>query len=292
MTTISQNSSIVGGLRRLREYLQPAFEQSAILERLSKIRRVVADVPAFATTPFGQWLKGVSRQSHLWALGGTVRERLITAAATAELLSVGPHLQTATSNSGLYRWLTAEPEPEVIVIDLRETWSVGPVVEVIDRTLREVMPAVPTAALTGVGRRITSFGRHRPIRAGSLGVLTVVLLSLVGGIVLGTLSASVVGGLVAVAVAAVGGLRSRTTLEELRDNRVVCLLVAMFEPPEPPEPSEQSGPPASMDQPTETQESTAEEARYRPTSTETASQPEGEDEDRAEGEHNDEWWPY
>jgi hypothetical protein len=29
--------------------------------------------------------------------------------------------------SYIYRWLTTEPDPEVIVIDLRETWTVGPV---------------------------------------------------------------------------------------------------------------------------------------------------------------------
>jgi hypothetical protein len=37
-----------------------------------------------------------------------------------------------TRNSWLYRWLTAEPEPDVVVIDLRETWTVGPVLTVLD----------------------------------------------------------------------------------------------------------------------------------------------------------------
>lgn len=39
---------------------------------------------------------------------------------------------TTSRNSWLYRWLTAEPEPEVIVIDLRETWTVGPVIDLLD----------------------------------------------------------------------------------------------------------------------------------------------------------------
>lgn len=34
-----------------------------------------------------------------------------------------------------YRWLTAEPEPDVIVIDLRETVTVGPLLGVIDGLL-------------------------------------------------------------------------------------------------------------------------------------------------------------
>jgi hypothetical protein len=34
--------------------------------------------------------------------------------------------------SFLYRWLTAEPEPEVVVIDLRETYAVGPLLAILD----------------------------------------------------------------------------------------------------------------------------------------------------------------
>lgn len=37
-----------------------------------------------------------------------------------------------TKASRLYRWLTAEPEPDVIVIDLRETYTVGPFISVLD----------------------------------------------------------------------------------------------------------------------------------------------------------------
>jgi hypothetical protein len=36
-------------------------------------------------------------------------------------------------NSALYRWLTTEPEAEVVVIDLRETYTVGPLVALLDR---------------------------------------------------------------------------------------------------------------------------------------------------------------
>jgi hypothetical protein len=32
----------------------------------------------------------------------------------------------------VWRWLTAEPDPDVIVIDLRETLTVGPVIAVLD----------------------------------------------------------------------------------------------------------------------------------------------------------------
>ncbi|MBX0297883.1 hypothetical protein [Haloarcula nitratireducens] len=38
-------------------------------------------------------------------------------------------------SSYLYRWLTKEPEPDVIVIDLRETYTVGPIIAVLDRVI-------------------------------------------------------------------------------------------------------------------------------------------------------------
>jgi hypothetical protein len=42
--------------------------------------------------------------------------------------------------SWLYGWLTAEPEPDVIVIDLRETRTVGPVIELLDRAIEWATP--------------------------------------------------------------------------------------------------------------------------------------------------------
>lgn len=49
-------------------------------------------------------------------------------------------LSTAVRNSYGYRWLTREPDPEVVVIDLRETWTVGPVIRVLDRLVDWVTP--------------------------------------------------------------------------------------------------------------------------------------------------------
>lgn len=46
----------------------------------------------------------------------------------------------ATDNSYCYRKLTKEPELTVIVIDLRETYTVGPVVVLLDRLVQAVEP--------------------------------------------------------------------------------------------------------------------------------------------------------
>lgn len=51
--------------------------------------------------------------------------------------------------SWLYRWLTAETEPEVIVTDLSETWTVGPVIAALDRA---TVAAARLARRTGLVR--------------------------------------------------------------------------------------------------------------------------------------------
>jgi len=51
---------------------------------------------------------------------------------TSVLNGVCTRITEATRASRLYRWLTAEPEPDVIVIDLRETYTVGPIITVLD----------------------------------------------------------------------------------------------------------------------------------------------------------------
>jgi len=58
----------------------------------------------------------------------------------AALRDVGDWIGTAVRNSYLYRWLTKEPDPEVIVIDLRETWTVGPIIALLDRFVEWVAP--------------------------------------------------------------------------------------------------------------------------------------------------------
>ena len=52
-----------------------------------------------------------------------------------------------TRESFLYRWLTAEPEPDVVVIDLRETYTVGPVIRLLDAGVEWLAPYLEASAL-------------------------------------------------------------------------------------------------------------------------------------------------
>ncbi|USZ71508.1 hypothetical protein [Natronosalvus halobius] len=139
------------------------------------------------------------------------------------------------TSSGIYRWLTAEPDPEVIVIDLRETRTVGPVFVVLDRVIVLATAGLPTSSVASSVRSTTNRFSARPIRILSLCLLPALLSSLLLLTATGAITAplAVVHGLLA--LAATIGTRSTTTLEDLRSTRTAALLRAAFEPPEPPE---------------------------------------------------------
>ncbi|NHX36819.1 MULTISPECIES: hypothetical protein [Halolamina] len=54
--------------------------------------------------------------------------------------SVADRTSTFVKNSWLYEWLTAEPEPEVVVIDLHKTWTVGPFIKILDWAIETAAP--------------------------------------------------------------------------------------------------------------------------------------------------------
>ena len=136
--------------------------------------------------------------------------------------------------SFLYQWLTAEPDPDVIVIDLRETKTVGPMLGVLDRLFMILVAAAGGSQLVAMSRTTAGWVRSAPLRA--FGVAAVVLGTaiVVGTVVAGTVSPVPIG-VGSVLVAGGGlGMRDRRSWETLRETRVVRLLATVFEPPEPP----------------------------------------------------------
>lgn len=157
------------------------------------------------------------------------RHRIASTAARSSAVA-----QTVVSGSFIYRWLTAEPEPEVIVIDLRETWTVGPVIKLIDRLVGELTGSAQTSTLVGGARSVATTFREQPVNVVSLGIIVGGLgFLLVGGL---TQSLSVVSAAVAILIALVGmfGLGSQRTLNDIQETKAAQLLISAFEPPEPP----------------------------------------------------------
>jgi hypothetical protein len=149
--------------------------------------------------------------------------------------SAGERVVDAVRASWLYRWLTAEPDPDVIVIDLRETWTVGPFLRILDRILDLLIGAVEGSIVATAAETIVGRTRETPLRVA--GALTVAagsvafLAAVAGDAVSRTLLA---GALVLYAVGFVA-MRDRRSWSELRDTRPVELLVRALEPPSPPE---------------------------------------------------------
>jgi hypothetical protein len=136
-------------------------------------------------------------------------------------------------DSYLVRWLTAEPEPDVVVIDLRETWTIAPVIAVIDWLVPHGLRMWHGSTARRVLDRTATAFRNAPVRLTSVVVLGVV----VARIVLSLGSAGTVS-LVAhlfVGALAIAGLRVDWTLEELKASKVGRLAAALFVPPKPPD---------------------------------------------------------
>jgi hypothetical protein len=146
--------------------------------------------------------------------------------------TVGGRVRASVRGSYLYRWLTAEPDPDVIVIDLRETWTVGPVITMLDWLLGIVENAAERSPV--VARATAGYERTlaAPIRVGGGAALVTAALAGVVGIVSGGRAAL----FLAAALLAVGllGRFEDRSWAELRQTRPVELLIAALEPPAPP----------------------------------------------------------
>jgi hypothetical protein len=86
--------------------------------------------------PDGPLFQNAARQSRLVEIAQSARHSAIVALVQ----SVASFMGRVSRNSFVYRWLTTEPEPDVIVIDLTETWSVGPLIRVLDGLLERSGP--------------------------------------------------------------------------------------------------------------------------------------------------------
>ncbi|MGM0718437.1 MAG: hypothetical protein ACQET5_14990 [Halobacteriota archaeon] len=147
-------------------------------------------------------------------------------------MAVADRLSTLVRGSYLYRWLTAEPDPEVIVIDLRETWTVGPFIAILDRVFGGLERAAAGSALVALASVVSKRTLNAPVRVAGLVTILVGILAFPSALVLDWTAAL----LVAIGLLAVGtiALFEDRPWAELRETRPIELLVAAFEPPEPP----------------------------------------------------------
>jgi len=137
-------------------------------------------------------------------------------------------------SSWLYRWLTAEPDAEVVVIDLRETLSAGPVLASVDKAIRNAIEVMPTSGGLRRGYRLRQGVRDHPIRIASFGAIAAILVGFVGVVVAGgPLGVGTFVLIIGLLVAA-RGTQNRTPLSEITATGWYQFLAETFEPPAPP----------------------------------------------------------
>jgi len=167
-----------------------------------------------------------------WTGDGLRRVRGIVArSASADLAASA---RAAALDSRLYRWLTEEPEPEVIVIDLRETMSVGPAIAVLDRLAAAFARIAHTSGVVWASERAAERVRAAPVRVASVTLAVALVVVAFGSLLVGTLSGPLAVALVAGGLASLLGLRETRSLAELRDSQGGRALAALLAPPEPP----------------------------------------------------------
>jgi hypothetical protein len=103
--------------------------------------------------------------SRTGAVFGQIASKLtITSRASATRSLADPFARWVRA-SYLYRWLTAEPDPEVIVIDLRETYAVGPFLTLLDRLVGPLSRLYQHSTLqrlaSGIERAVNAFANTR-----------------------------------------------------------------------------------------------------------------------------------
>lgn len=174
------------------------------------------------------------RESSLATLGRRTDAHLRTAATGSALRRAADAALAIARDSWLYRWLTAEPDPDVVVIDLRTTVSIGPPLMVIDRIVDAIVPGAEGATVVRAFERVGDALRRRPVAIASAIVLCVVAVGLLLTLLRGDPNRTILLGQLIVAAFAALGLRSRATLADLRETRTARAIVAVLEPPEPP----------------------------------------------------------
>jgi len=163
----------------------------------------------------------------------TASNRLGAAYDSSVLGRASERFAAITRQSWIFRWLTAEPDPEVIVVDLRETWTVGPIIVLLDWLAPHAARAWNGSLARTTAERTAAAFRAAPVKSSSALLLGVLFVQF--ALSWNSAGDATLAVLCLLTAFALVGLRVDWTLEELRASKVGRLAAALFVPPEPPE---------------------------------------------------------
>jgi len=169
-----------------------------------------------------------------------VSERVATVFSKSRLATIGRTGEQCIRASWLYRWLTTEPDPDVIVIDLREAYVIGPILGMLDRSFSVFTGGWSQARSGTLLEQFHESIEARPIRTVSHAVLAAVVANLALTAVLGSLATTAIGVRLIAASLALAGTRVNASWDDVTDSRTYGLLVTLLEPPEPPDERERN----------------------------------------------------
>lgn len=149
-------------------------------------------------------------------------------------------VSAALRSSYVLRWLTAEPETDVIVIDLNDSIVLRPFLRTIDEAADTFHAHWRGSVVYGVSDRIAEFVADTPVRALSLVILSMMIPSSVMAFAVGSLSTVELYPRLMITLLALLGTRSGTSLDDLRETRTAKFIRAIVEPPDTQEPGTRS----------------------------------------------------
>lgn len=144
---------------------------------------------------------------------------------------LGAWTRRVVTGSYLFRWLTADPEPEVIVIDLKTTHTIDPVIQIFDRMLVWLDVAAASSSTVAGAQSLLAEFRAAPVRLISAVVALGSASAFIGGAALrafGVLPMVLFAVLAAVGLA---GTQVTASWADLVNSRVGRLVIATLEPP-------------------------------------------------------------
>ncbi|NHN60133.1 MULTISPECIES: hypothetical protein [Halorussus] len=113
-----------------------------------------------ALARLGRQIQAYLAATWIVRMGVALSDRFATAFDTSALAKGGQIVTSWFRQSFIYRWLTTEPDPDVIVIDLRETYTVGPVIALLDRLVPTVDRMWRGSLVARATRRLQSAGNQ------------------------------------------------------------------------------------------------------------------------------------
>lgn len=216
-----RSSIVVGALERWRQ-------NSVVADRLTSPSSPVVALAAWTHSSTALAVVEVGRGAISGAFDRILRGRTLRTVVAV------------IRSSFTYRWLTADPESAVIVVDLRETIVLGSLLPIVDALVETFLAWRTGSSLYEAGARTTESVIDTPVRALSIVVLSALLANLSITIASGSSSATGVLVTLGLVLMATLGLRVDTALSELRETRVGRLLIGLLEPPLPADPGGQS----------------------------------------------------